>query len=81
MTALLMSCQTLPPEIVTVIEYRDRPIPEINWPQFPDPKGIVKQNADGSVSMPLDYWLKLTKYVIDVEAGIDILEASRGATP
>lgn len=34
---------------------------------------------DGRVSMPLAYWLDLTRYVIDVEAGIDIVEAARDA--
>jgi len=33
---------------------------------------------DGSsVTMPLAYWLEITKYIIDVEAGIGKIEASR----
>ena len=28
--------------------------------------------------MPLAYWLSMTRYVIDVEAGIAIYEAARG---
>ena len=57
--------------------YRDRPIPEINWPSFPDPSGEVSQLPDGRVVMSKEYWIKITRYVIDAEAGIDIIEASR----
>ena len=33
--------------------------------------------AGDVVSMPLAYWLAVTRYVIDVEAGIDEVEAAR----
>jgi hypothetical protein len=60
-----------------VTEYRDRPLPEVTWPAFPDPAGKVSRNADGWVIMPTSYWLDVTRYVIDTEAAIDIIEASR----
>lgn len=77
-----MSCATSPPsapeivEIITV-EYRDRPLPYIAWPAFPDPGDSVALDAEGRVVMPLEYWLDVTRYVIDVEAGIDRLEVYR----
>ena len=76
LTVVLTSCQTSPPEVVTVVEYRDRPMPEINWPVLPDPAGRVKSQGD-TVTMPLAYWLDLTRYIIDVEAGIELYEAGR----
>lgn len=81
-----MSCTTSPPsapEIVEVpvpypvIEYRDRPLPAIDWPPFPDPSGAVELLPDGRVALPLELWLDITRYVIDVEAGIDRIEAYR----
>lgn len=32
--------------------------------------------AEGVVSMDLNYWLDITRYVIDVETGIEILKAA-----
>ena len=72
--ALSMSCQTSP---VNVVEYRSRPLPDIVWPTLPDPKGVVKESGE-LVTMPQAYWLALARYVIDVEAGIDLVEAYRG---
>jgi hypothetical protein len=66
---------TSPPS-VQVVEYRNRPMPVIDWPAFPDPTGHVKL-ADGVVSMSAEYWLAVTRYVIEVEAGIDTVEAYR----
>ena len=55
------------------------PLPAIRWPTFPDPSAEVARDADGSVRMSLAYWLAVTRYVIDVEAGIEIVEAYRGS--
>lgn len=74
LTILSTSCRTFPEKIV---EYRNRPIPSVAWPTFPDPKGIVARNADGTVVMPTEYWLAVTRYVIDVEAGIEKIEEYR----
>ena len=77
LTGALTSCQTLAPEVI--VEYRDRPLPVIDWPTFPDPAGVVKYSlTTDTVVMPLDYWLAVTRYVIDAEAGIDVIEACRG---
>lgn len=74
LTILSTSCRTSPP----VIEYRDRPIPAVSWAQFPNPKGIVKIDDESkTVTMPLAYWLAVTRYVIDTEAGIKTIEAYR----
>jgi len=71
---LSTSCRTSPP----VIEYRDRPIPAVAWATFPDPKGIVKIDDDAkNVTMPLAYWMAVTRYVIDTSAGIKTIEAYR----
>ena len=50
----------------------------IVWPAFPDPEGIVTYQ-DGVVSMPLDFWLEITDYVIDVDNIIDDIEAAKAA--
>lgn len=75
------SCQTCPPSAapIEVIEYRDRPMPVVNWPTFPDPEGQVERMPDGRIVMTLTYWLAVTRYVIDAEAGIEIIEISREA--
>lgn len=71
----LTSCVTRPPVVVKV------DLPAITWPLFPDPAGLVTKQGD-IVSMPLSYWLSMTRYVIDVEAGIAEVEAARElATP
>lgn len=71
LTAALTSCVTKPPFVVKV------DIPVVAWPAFPDPTGQVTR-VDNIVSMPLAYWLSMTRYVIDVEAGIAEIEAARG---
>ncbi len=59
LTLLLASCQSSPVEV--------EPIPiEIEWPYPPDPVGQV-QMRDGIIYMPLEYWLQLAEYVVDVE--------------
>jgi hypothetical protein len=75
--AALTSCRTCP-SAEPVVEYVDRPIPVVAWPTFPDPAGLVKRDGE-VVTMSLAYWLALTRYVIDVEAGIEIIEAYRGS--
>lgn len=57
--SLSVSCRTPPaPEIEPLR------IP-IDWPVFPPPDVVTL--ADGIVSMPLDYWLRITEYVVDIE--------------
>ena len=65
-----MSCQSSPPS-----SPRPEPTP-IAWPSFPDPSGVVTE-AGGVVSMPLYYWMALTRYVIDAEAARELYEAER----
>jgi hypothetical protein len=56
---LSVSCRTSPaPEIEPI------KIP-LDWPAFPPPNEVVM--AEGMVSMPLDYWLQITEYVVDIE--------------
>jgi len=67
----LASCRTLPSADA-------RPdLPVIAWPAFPDPDGKVHRLDDGRVVMSTEYWLAITRYVIDVEAGIAEVEAWR----
>lgn len=78
--AALTSCRTSQPSAddpLIVTEYRYLPIPAVSWPEFPDPKGQVERLPDGRVVMPLTYWLAVTRYVIDAESGIYIIEAAR----
>lgn len=60
LTLLNTSCRTSPeaPEIEPI------EIP-IDWPTFPPPDEVILEN--GVVSMPLDYWLQITEYAVDVE--------------
>lgn len=69
--ALLMSCQTSPPPVSP----RPDPVP-VAWPSVPDPKGVVTESG-GVVSMPLSYWLAMTRYIIDAEAAHGLYEAER----
>lgn len=56
---LLISCQTNPP-VVEPVKI------DLVFPVFPTPQGVTM--TDGIVSMPLDYWLLITEYKIDVDA-------------
>ena len=69
LAGVLTSCRTCPPSAAV------EPLP-IAWPSVPDPAGKVALAGD-VVSMPLAYWLSVTRYVIDVEAGIDEVKAAR----
>ena len=53
------------------------PVP-VAWPTFPDPAGVVTESV-GVVSMPLSYWMALTRYVIDAEAARGLYESERDA--
>lgn len=46
------------------------------WPDIPDSDGVVSQ-SDGIVSMPIDYWLAIIDYYIDIEAIIKSIEAAK----
>jgi len=50
-------------------------MPDITWPELPDPSKYVTM-ANGVVSMPLSYWMDLTRYIIDMEAAREIVEFS-----
>lgn len=63
LTALLSlcaSCQSVPEPVPVV-----RPV--VVFPVFPDPAGRVTMEG-GVVSMPLDYWLAIARYKLDVDA-------------
>ena len=49
-------------------------LPTLEWPTFPDPPASVVL-ANGVVSMPLDYWLAVARYAVDVEAVRKIIAA------
>lgn len=71
-TLLLASCQTSP----AVPEPKPASV-DLTWPAFPDPIGLVLYDkATGLVSMPLDYWESLTRYVIDIEKNRKIIEGN-----
>ena len=67
---LSTSCRTAPEPL---------PAPEItiDWPTFPAPRGIVEMDA-GVASMPLDYWLLVTEYVISVREVRGLIRAAMG---
>jgi hypothetical protein len=56
-------------------------LPDLNFPVFPDPLDAAGEPlvtlAAGRVSMPLSYWLRITEYVISVEAVRQTWEAWR----
>ena len=54
-----MSCQSCPEPIEPVKL-------DLDFPVFPTPSGVTM--TDNIVSMPLDYWLLITDYAIDVDA-------------
>ena len=62
---LLSSCCTTCPKVVP---------PALSWPAFPDPAGKVTRTADGEITMPLDYWLAISMYAVDVDAIRKIVE-------
>ena len=45
---------------------------DLDFPVFPTPAGVTM--ADNIVSMPLDYWLLITDFAIDVDAVRKIYE-------
>lgn len=73
LTAALMSCRT---SQITDVE------PLQIEAEFPSPydengKAVVTLETDGSVKMPLWYWLKITEYAVDVETNRKLQEADR----
>lgn len=67
----MISCRTAP-EALPALEIT------IDWPEFPEPRGIVEMSEDSVVSMSLDFWTQIAEYVIDVRAVRGILEATIG---
>jgi len=56
-----MSCGTCPetPEPIEPLKIK------IEWPAFPLPGEVTM--AEGVVSMPLDYWLLIAEYKIEID--------------
>lgn len=59
--SLFLSCQSVPPPVV------ERVRPVVVFPEFPAPDCRVTESG-GVVSMPLEYWLAIVRYKIDVDA-------------
>ena len=67
---LSISCRTV---TETAIEIT------IDWPTFPDPRGVTVLSPDGKiVAMPIDYWLLIAEYVISVREVRGRIEAAEG---
>jgi hypothetical protein len=45
---------------------------------FPDPAGQVTLTPDNRVTMPLDYWQAVARYVVAMERNRKIVEAAEG---
>jgi hypothetical protein len=64
-STILLSCSTVAPAEI-------KPVPlELDFPLFPDPfdlegEPLVRLEV-GRVWMPLNYWLRITEYQIEVE--------------
>ena len=58
---LSMSCGTCPesPKPIEPLKIK------IEWPIFPPPDQVTM--AEGVVSMPLDYWLLIAEYKIEID--------------
>lgn len=68
---LVGSCQTCPPEIEPAKI-------QIDWPAVPAGDAVLTDD-DVTVAIPLDYWLKLVEYFIEVDGIHAILDATIGA--
>ena len=69
---LSTSCRTAPEPL---------PVPEItiDWPEFPDPRGIVALSPDETrVAMPIEYWISVAEYVISVREVHGLIAAADG---
>lgn len=45
------------------------PPPPINFPSPPDPQGWIELSEDGeTVYVPVEWWVRLAEYMVDVEA-------------
>jgi len=69
---LLSGCCTTPPATTN--------LPKVNWPTWPNPVGVVSfDESTGAVSMPLDYWLAIARYQVDVDAARKLLQEGAAA--
>jgi hypothetical protein len=69
---LLISCKTAPGPV-------NSPVPLVlEWPQFPNPAGKAFLEGD-FVVMPLEYWLDIADYKVEMDRVRQILEAVQGA--
>lgn len=59
---LLTSCESNP-KIETIREF-----PDVVFPFFPDPTGAVFNETQETVTVDLDWWLRLAEYKADVDA-------------
>ncbi len=73
--ALMLSVLTLLSACCTTSPVVGPSLPALEWPAFPAPDGVTL--ADGVVSMPLDYWLGIARYAVDVERVREIIDAWR----
>ncbi len=65
---LLASCKSSP-EYIVVYDF-----PVLEFPAFPKPVGIEYDDEHDRVSMPLEYWLSIVDYKIDMDAVKKIYE-------
>ncbi len=67
---LSISCRTVTPVAIEIA---------IDWPEFPDPRGVAALSPNGEVvAMPIDYWLAIAEYVISVREVRGLIEAAEG---
>lgn len=67
---LLTSCET------TKVEYV-REVPEVSFPIFPSPDGVTYNEESDTVTAPLDWYLAVAEYKIDVDAVEEYLRRLR----
>lgn len=67
---LLTSCET------TRIEYV-RDVPDVSFPIFPAPDGVTYDEESDTVTAPLDWYLRVAEYKIDVDAVEEYLRRLR----
>jgi hypothetical protein len=68
---LITSCKTIPQ-----IEYIHE-IPDVIFPVFPSVDSATYDDETGIVSMPLELWLDIAEYKIDVDAIEEYLSGLR----
>lgn len=54
-----------------------RDVPEVSFPIFPAPDGVVYDESSDTVTAPLDWYLAVAEYKIDVDAVEEYLRRLR----